>query len=166
MHPCSCAFGPVGPRHVVAGYQIEYYPDVHNLTASKDLSALGEQPVLGYSSPWSIVRTLRCCKSSLPIVLFSSPSGEITFVIIKSSKLLAEFVFRDRKMKVHNIEFEIRGSKRRMHFDKTMIRNSKQPENRTTGMGKMGSQPNRKAIPRNLLAERLLVLGVEPNGLR
>lgn len=100
------------------------------------------------------------------MVLFSSPSGEITFTIIKSSKLLAGLAFRDDKTKVHTIEFEIRGSKRRMHFDKTMIRNSKQPENRTTGVDKMGSQPNRKAIPPNSLAERLIILGSGPDGLR
>jgi len=100
------------------------------------------------------------------MVLFSSPSGEITFAIIKSSKLLAEFVFRDRKMKVHTIEFEHRGSKRRMHFDKTMIRNAKQPENGTTEVDKIGDKPNRKASPPNSLPERPIILGLGPNGLR
>ncbi|GET21095.1 hypothetical protein CLV93_10938 [Prolixibacter denitrificans] len=100
------------------------------------------------------------------MVLFTFPSGEITFTIIKSSELLTGLAFRDGKTKVHNIEFEIRGSKRRMHFDKTMIRNSKQPDNRATEMDKVGSQPNRKAIPPNSLAERLIILGSGPDGLR
>ena len=100
------------------------------------------------------------------MVLFSSPSGEITFAIIKSSKLLTGFIFRNGKMKVHTIEFEFRGSKRRMHFDKTMIRNSKQPENRTIGVGKIGDKPNRKASHPNSLAEGPIILGLGPNGLR
>ncbi|WP_153637032.1 hypothetical protein [Prolixibacter denitrificans] len=47
-----------------------------------------------------------------------------------------------------------------------MIRNSKQPDNRATEMDKVGSQPNRKAIPPNSLAERLIILGSGPDGLR
>lgn len=90
----------------------------------------------------------------------------MTFTIIRSSKLLAGLTFRDGKTKVHNIEFEIRGSKRRMHFDKTMIRNSKQPENRTIEVDKVGSRLKRKAIPSNSLAERLIILGSGPDGLR
>ena len=90
----------------------------------------------------------------------------MAFTIIKSSKLLAEIVFRDSKMEVHTIEFEIRGSKRRMHFDKTMIRNSTQPENRTTEVDKVGSRLKRKASPSNSLAEGPIILGLGPDGLR